>query len=69
MDLNDFLRKDKVVYTAKEIAEMFTLNYSYVRLLIARGTIGSKKVGRRCLVPRDELLLWWESLPSRKREE
>ena len=59
------LPQEKVVFTAKEIAELTTLNASYVRLLIAKGIIKSKLCGRRRLVTREFFLEWFNNLPTR----
>jgi len=60
------LPPEKVVFTSKEIAEITTLNPSYVRLLIAKGIIKSKSCGRRRLVTREFFLEWFNNLPTRE---
>ena len=56
--MNELRTIERVAYDAKGVASATGLSLSYVRELLAKGSIKSFKVGKRRLIARDDLLSW-----------
>ena len=47
--------KDRILYTREEAIEQLSISMSTLQVLIARGEIQVRRLGKRVLIPRSEL--------------
>lgn len=46
---------DKILFDLKEVANIISMSYEYVRISVSNGLISAKSIGRRRLVHRGEI--------------
>ena len=46
---------DKILFNLKEVADIISMSYEYVRISVNRGLISAKSIGRRRLIHRGEI--------------
>ena len=49
------MKKDRILYTREEAIEQLSISMSTLQLLIARGEIQVRRLGKRVLITRGEL--------------